>query len=498
MMRTHKKQSIQKKSSRTATRRTPSGGYTHSNPEHIAHVIRHPEQASPNDVIHLQRLYGNQMTMQILQRSKVVEKPKEEEQDKTDDPIAGPVVDAPDAGESVDDDQPDEKETGMAFDALNKVEDNDEDVESEISAGTQAIQGQVKIAQDKHNTEQKKKQKKKSENPFVEFGKMTMKVGKDLKERSNQGYVSMVKSTGLTMGTGVNMEDNMGGLVKAGSDLNSVLTGNKDNLKDKNAVKSVGDAFGRVAGMTMFSNVFNIFAFVQKVYAFYMKRGHYLAYRELAEKNDTDKDTKTSSLRSTKLDNNAMVGAYGMRKTFRGMVSRIVSAVMSLGQVIARTITILSGLTLSLFSEAVDLSLAIASNTKRLWESTKGLWKLISNTKGKRRMEAAGHIVERAMGGDKDMLSLMIASEGLSKTWFEKMELSIGGEKQSKGLRMIGMGGKHTGGFNFKRKPESNEVRTLLSRPRDEVKLASYLSLLDDLGILKDAKKEVAETMKST
>jgi hypothetical protein len=236
---------------------------------------------------------------------------------------------------------------------------------------------------------------------------------------------------------------------------------------------------GDLAEAAKLSSFLPLGTFLQSVYALVVKARHMTAFRTMAEANNTfdDKSAKQATNRKTSLDNLGMVGAYGYQKTKRGALARIAKVGIALGQFIARMITLLSGLSSTMVTEAIDLTLALTKGAMKLSESLKGIWKVFKGMRGKRRAEAANTIVDNAMRGDAQALRFLIDAEALSKTWFVKLA----------GRKFLGMLKRAT--------PE--QIKLLNTRPEDPATMQAYLHVCQEIGLMTKLKEEVLETMRS-
>jgi hypothetical protein len=224
---------------------------------------------------------------------------------------------------------------------------------------------------------------------------------------------------------------------------------------------------------------------LQRAYGAYMKYKHFKAFKDLAEASGgVDKGL----VKQKGNVNNQKISTYGYLKTRRGLWSRVAKAVMTLGQIVARVVTIASGLTASMVTEGADLALALAQSVMKLSESVKGLLKIIMNKRGKNRAIVANNMIDIALRGDQDMLKFLVSSESLSKTWFAKISAA---QKSGIANYFSGLGIDVT-------KLSMIDQVSLAVRPQNENQMLDYLKMCERLGVLNALAAEVSTVMKST
>lgn len=99
---------------------------------------------------------------------------------------------------------------------------------------------------------------------------------------------------------------------------------------------------------------------------------------------------------------------YAVNKVARAVMGAIVDFVISLGQVIVRIITLLSGGVSAFVTEAIDLSLGLIKAGKVLTQKAKGFYKWIRGKRGANRNLNAKKVYDAAIQGDHPALMLLV------------------------------------------------------------------------------------------
>jgi hypothetical protein len=277
-------------------------------------------------------------------------------------------------------------------------------------------------------------------------------------------------------------------LIKEGSWIKSSTPNSVDVASDDSA-SSVLDrmsSVGEYLNAPPLNIILPVPTLLQRAYLAYMKYKHFKAFKDLADA--AGGIDKASLKQKGGGADRQKISTYGYYKTRRGLWSRVAKAIMSLGQIVARVVTIASGLTAGMVSEGVDLALALSQSVMKLSESIKGLIKIILNKRGKHRAMVANRIVDIALSGDQDMLKFMVNSEALSKTWFAKISA---GTKSGVANYFAGLG------VDITKLPMVDQV-ALTMRPKNEAEMLDYLKLCERLGVLQALSVEVSSVMKST
>jgi hypothetical protein len=191
-------------------------------------------------------------------------------------------------------------------------------------------------------------------------------------------------------------------------------------------------------------------------------------------------NTKTAKKRSTALQGPDMVGAYGFAKTKRGFWMRVIKAAITVGQILARLITILSGGTAALISEAVGASLSLSQGVIKVGQSLKGIYKMIIGKRGKRRLEGANTIVDLAIDGNQDMLKFLVEGEVFGKAYWFTRNKKFKDEAE---------------GDIPKERYEALEK--LATKPQNIDEMKEYLKLAEKEDIIGNIKSQVVLSLKS-
>jgi hypothetical protein len=276
-------------------------------------------------------------------------------------------------------------------------------------------------------------------------------------------------------------------LIKEGNWVKSAMPSSAEAANDDSATSFMDHmtSVGEFLNTPPLNIILPVPTLLQRAYGAYMKYKHFKAFKDLA---DASGGIDKGLLKQKGVVNNQKISTYGYYKTRRGLWSRVAKAIMSLGQIVARVITVASGLTASMVSEGADLALALAQGVMKLSESVKGLLKIIFAKRGKNRAIVANRIVDSALGGDQNMLKFMVDSEALSKTWFAKIGAST---KSGLANYLSGLG------IDITKLSMIDQV-SLTVRPQNEQQMHDYLLLCQRLGLLTALSAEVATVMKST
>jgi hypothetical protein len=98
---------------------------------------------------------------------------------------------------------------------------------------------------------------------------------------------------------------------------------------------------------------------------------------------------------------------YAVPKVKRGIFSRLAKFLLKLGSMIAHIITLVSGGTATLASEAAALAFSLTSSAISVGESAKGLYKIIKGTRGKNRATNAKTLVDAAFNRQDEALTIL-------------------------------------------------------------------------------------------
>lgn len=492
----------------------------------------------PKNVLQLQRKLGNQATMKIIAR-------KQPTVSKSSDgalPFAGLKMvskstiqrDPLDGGGGGDDDakaDSDEKQdpdTAVELDGGDsEVKQESDEIDQTISEAQQ-LQGSIPDASQKDFTGQNQESKPSTESQAVDitdeddddddYGvqvitpmdtdddmdtpdasappvqntvikqkqKHKQKQGTHIKGHhlASEGVGAAIGQTVVDVGrnTSTTVEAAEAGVaIKSASSLKDALEGITDTSTDAGS-EGISGLLGKIGtffDVPPMNVILPVASLVYRIYAAVIKHKHMKAFKGLmgAHKGDVSKAKKSS----TALKDKGTIGAYGYAKTKRGFWLRVIKAAITVGQVIARLVTVLSGGTAALVSEAVATAASLSNGIIKVGQSLKGIYKMIMGKRGKRRVEGANWIVDAALDGDAEMLQFMLDGEALSKAFLanrarlykDEMEYSTDNEKLAK-------------------------MKTLSERPKTTDEMQTYLEIAEELNLLLAVKNQVAIMTKST
>jgi len=269
--------------------------------------------------------------------------------------------------------------------------------------------------------------------------------------------------------------------ITSAKSLNDALTGIADTSTDVGS-DGIQGVFSKVLGafeVPPLNVILPVAMLASRIYGVFMKYKHMTAFKKMMKSNNGN--VKDAKKKDTSLQDKGAVGAYGFAKTKRGFWLRVAKAAISVGQVIARLITLLTGGMAGLVSEAVVVSTSLSQGVIKVGQSLKGIYKMIRGTRGKRRVESANYIVDGAIDGDKELLQFMIDGEVLSK-WFmdtnaRKYQIAQeDGESQDK----------------------LDKLLIMASRPKTTDEMKTYLETAEELEMLQAVKGQVSMMTKST
>ncbi len=509
-----------------------------------------------DEILQLQRVYGNQATIGILQRQSIIQreddddnggggdaKPKKD--DKQPAPDEAIEVEADDVdikaqdkdiealnagaaevdklakqakdisiskkdkkpnavpvGPDVDDDAPEPQGNGM-IKSSNGVEDNtdpDQAMAKNVSSPTNKVDNDQDIDNESDYNPQGKNKITKSDKPEI-----APTLGLTVRGYHLGGGTAVTEG----FGTGVGIQS----MTIAGMDAKNAveaINAAKDLDKTMSAVDVKTDG-GAVANMNWIqkisdlmtnppvSLVLNIQTLLRELKITRDRHRYMKTYKKLMQ-TDSTVDSKAAKKSGTKLDNAASIGAYAFAKTKRGFWINLARAVVSAGQFIARMITFLSGASAAFISEAVNGALALSKSVVRVGQMVKGVYKAIRSKRGKRRLEAANTIVDKAINGDEQMLQLILDLKPFDvKTRFMhhiKHGLAVTGHTVAS-LKSDTLG---TTDYNTKskRRVKVKQLKRLLEVPKTKEDLKDYLAVAQEAGRIHNFKAMIASTMKSS
>ncbi|MEO0561826.1 MAG: hypothetical protein AAF125_06920, partial [Chloroflexota bacterium] len=433
--RVRRKRRINEEELVTTPKKVESKSKGMTSPEALAHVIQNPnpQNMTPDTVMQLQRTYGNQFTGQLLQRSSIKqgdEKPNE----KDDADIT--KMDAYTEGMEEDDDG-----GGFASDAYREITSNIDIARKRLNemkeepkhkrirgeGKTQQTQQPEKKTKDDYNPYLKQKPKQKKDPEGLEW------LGEEVKDRSGKGYFGVgsdvIKGGKDVYTTSVDAKDAYK-IIALGKEMNKDIPKKPDQ---GGSLKAMLGHSMKIAGTGLIGRIGTALIGVDlalQARSVALKGQQYFNYKALADKSGGNNKKSKEKARSskTKLDSKAMVAAYAMQKTLRGFITRIIKLAMSIGQLISRIITIVSGGTTTLITEGINVSLSLAKGGMALHSTAKGFAKFLFDRRGKRRRESAETILQGVLqNGDKEYASIIMNSDVFGPHWIVRMKLGVSG-----------------------------------------------------------------------
>ncbi len=296
----------------------------------------------------------------------------------------------------------------------------------------------------------------------------------------NPALGQAVTDTGRHVSTGIQMAQAVDA-VKSANSFKGALENVSDTGRDTGSEGLVGmmKQVMQLFNTPPLSVILPIVPMIYRINAARIKYKHMKAYKNLMGANNGDKSL--AKKRSTTLADKGTIGAYGFAKTKRGFWLRVVKAAISLGQVISRLITVLSGGTTAFVTETIALAGSLSSGVIKLGQSLKGIYKMIIGKRGKRRIESANWIVDAALDGDEEMLQFMIDSNALSNKFILKRKQEY---------------------LTYKLAPELqtrlDSLELLAKQPQTTDEMQIYLQEARDANMLLVIKTQVAIMTKST
>jgi len=269
--------------------------------------------------------------------------------------------------------------------------------------------------------------------------------------------------------------------IKSASSLNDALSSVSDTSTDAGS-DGVGSTLEKLAGIFEVPPINVLLPVAQaifRIHAVIVKRKHMKAFKALMGNNKGD--VKQAKKSKTALADKGAIGAYGYAKTKRGFWLRVIKAAISIGQLIARMITLITGGTATLISEAVTVAGSLSQGVIKVGQSLKGIYKMVMGKRGKRRLEGANWIVDAALDGDQEMLQFLVDGGALSKSFLFMREQAYKNEAEVS-----------TDKIRLKK------LEIMSKRPKTADEMKTYLETAEDLNILTLVKSQVAIMTKST
>ncbi|GEM_PF-1331191 len=220
-------------------------------------------------------------------------------------------------------------------------------------------------------------------------------------------------------------------------------------------------------------------ALIYRIYAAVQKYKHMKAFKGLMGKNGGD--VKSAKKRSTALKDKGAIGAYGFAKTKRGFWLRVIKAALTLGQLIARVVTLLTGGTAALISETVAIGTSLSNGIIKVGQSLKGIYKMIVGKRGKRRLESANWMIDAALDGDQEMLQFLLDGGYLTSPFlFIRKQKYMDEAEWSTDKDRLG------------------KLAILSKRPKTTDEMLTYLKTAEELDMLNAIKGQAALMSTST
>ncbi|MDJ1169893.1 DUF4157 domain-containing protein [Roseofilum sp. BLCC_M154] len=133
----------------------------------------------------------------------------------------------------------------------------------------------------------------------------------------------------------------------------------------------------------------------------------------------------------------ATLAAYGYNKVSRLASYCLSMAVANITKFIARTLTLITGGLLAIFSETINLAMSAAMYAHKLYGALKGIYKAVRGTKGKNRFINAEHLYLLVSDGKPNAEKLLIDLFGKSKKSKSK-RMDITGQKVVNLIKILG------------------------------------------------------------
>lgn len=296
------------------------------------------------------------------------------------------------------------------------------------------------------------------------------------------GMAATQLGTDTARNTGTVVEAAQAGVaIKSASSLKEALVAVGDTSKDagSDGISGLLDKVATFFDVPPMNVILPIATLIYRIYSAVIKHKQMKAFKALMGNNGGS--VKDAKKRSTALADKGTIGAYGFAKTKRGFWLRVIKAAINVGQVLARLITIISGGTAALISEATNTALALSNGIIKVGQSLKGIYKMITGKRGKRRTEGANWIVDAAIDGDQEMLQFMIDGEALSKAYLEARRRKFVDEAETS-----------------TDKDHLAKLELLSKRPKTTDEMKTYLQTAEELNTLVAVKNQVAIMTKST
>jgi len=266
--------------------------------------------------------------------------------------------------------------------------------------------------------------------------------------------------------------------IKDASSLKDALSAVTDTSTDVGAEGIIGklQKFLGVLNVPPLNILISIGTLIFRVASAKIKHTQMKAFKKLMEAGGGD-----TSLRKGILADKQTVGSYAYAKTKRGFWLRVIKAAINAGEIIARMITLISGGTAALVTEATAVAMGLSNGIIKVGQSLKGIYKMIRGKRGKRRLESANWIVDGAIDGDQDLLQLLLDLDVVSGIWLDKRSFILT-KNQKPGAD----------------KAYIKKLADLTRIPADKQQMQNYLKLLEEVDGIASFKGRVAAMTKST
>ncbi|MEO0560483.1 MAG: hypothetical protein AAF125_00110 [Chloroflexota bacterium] len=222
------------------------------------------------------------------------------------------------------------------------------------------------------------------------------------------------------------------------------------------------------------------------------------AYKKMMENNDGD--TKRGRDQSKDVQSVGMLGAYGYTKTRRGFWLRFSKAIINVGQLLTRIVSIVAGAATAgaaaIVSEAVDAAMSLSQGVINVAQSLKALYKIVRGSRGKRRLQGANFAIERAMAGDEDVLDLLVNGEVFGVLWWQERQADYVAATKTSPVQSDDDAKQQEN--NDAMDKEVQDKLILATKPKDNKEMKAYLEAAERQKLLEGVTAMVLISLKST
>jgi len=431
-------------------------------------VMDHPDLMTPENILQLQRQFGNKFVSNLVQRQQTTNTsetskiqrhpfPKMLQRDDDDENLGLLNNDSMESDNSTFETfgplEPEEKSTNpFESDEPFEMPDNDSNEPNPFD--------------EMMNEENDKK----GQNPNLKVDNMgyTGKVGKGLSlgkgvytgYKTGDDISQLVSDTSLNKHIGKGTDYVSNKTSKGVKNLLNIKSSDNDDdtskkgagwwSKIKSAIATIieGIKEGKQKGVNFFAPVMNAIGQVKDVledmakysipfistivsaitgaYSVYSSWSTYQAFdiagkeaKQLLEANEDENTNEKTSLLKDKSSSKS--ARYAAAKTFRAFWSKLASFGLTLGKGIAEIAALFTGGA----TEAIALGLSLAKSAQKAVGYAKALYKIIKGTKGKNRALHANKIMENADDGNEDSLKLLLDLGLTGDIWMGKLATKL-------------------------------------------------------------------------